>query len=316
MEEEQKESLKGIGYGASAYFLWGLLPLYWKLVGHVPSDEVLAHRFIWSFVFTAAILLMMGKGKTFIKELKEIISRKKQFLGIILASLFISINWFTYIWAVNNDHVIEASLGYYINPLVSVMLGIIVLKETLSRWQVISFILAATGVLIMTLSYGDVPWAALSLAISFGLYGLFKKMVNAGSLTGLAIETMILTPVALFYVVMLHQAGQSSFLLDGTATVPLLIGAGVATAVPLLLFASAARRVTLTMVGFLQYLAPTLTLILGVFLYNEPFTSVEMAAFSFIWTALIIFSFAKTRLFRKMENRLFPKQAFAKSKNV
>ncbi|WP_257349964.1 EamA family transporter RarD [Pseudalkalibacillus decolorationis] len=303
-EEQRKEQVTGVAAGAGAYMLWGFLPLYWKLVDHVPPGEVLAHRIIWSFAFMVLILFLMKRMKKFVRELKEITSNRKKLIGIIFASLFISLNWFAYIWAVNNDHVVEASLGYYINPLVSVLLGIIVLKERLSFWQLISFLLAMVGVLNLTLHFGSFPWVAFSLALSFGFYGLLKKLVKLGALTGIAIETMLITPVALIYVSIIGTNGTSAFQFSDMNTLLLLFGAGVVTAIPLLLFATGANRISLSMIGFLQYIAPTIMLFLGIFLYDEPFSQVHLVSFTFIWTALAIFSLANTRLLARFEPRL------------
>ncbi|WP_349409424.1 EamA family transporter RarD [Pseudalkalibacillus sp. SCS-8] len=306
-EAQRKEHLAGVAAGAGAYILWGILPLYWKLIQHVPSEEILAHRMIWSFVFMLGVLMVMKRINKFIRELKELFTNKKKLLGLIFASIFITINWYTYIWAVNNNHVVEASLGYYINPLVSVLLGIIVLKERLSFWQIISFLLATIGVLNLTLHFGSIPWVAISLALSFGLYGLLKKMTALGALTGLTIETMFITPIALIYVSFLVNDGSNSFVMADPNTALLLFGAGVATAVPLLLFATGANRISLTMIGFLQYIAPTIMLVIGVFLYNEPFSQVHMISFIFIWIALSIFTLANTKLLARFEPRLSKK---------
>lgn len=295
MHDESKELLKGTWYGASAYMLWGILPIYWKLVNHVPSDEILAHRIIWSLLFMIIILISLNKWKGFITDCKVIFRNKKTILGVSLASLFISINWFTYIWAVNNNQIVETSLGYYINPLISVLLGIIVLKEKLSSLQAFSVILAAIGVLYLTINYGSFPWIAITLALSFGFYGLAKKLVNIGALTGLTIETLMITPVALLYLTFIHSDGGGSFELVNSSTTLLLMGAGAVTAIPLLLFASGARRIPLSLIGFLQYIAPTLQLLLGVFLYHEPFTDVHVVSFTFIWIALITFTVSRTK---------------------
>ncbi|WP_261134862.1 EamA family transporter RarD [Bacillus sp. Marseille-Q3570] len=303
-DNQKREQVAGVSAGAGAYILWGFLPLYWKLINHVPSEEILAHRMIWSFVFMLIVLGILRRQKKFTQELKELFANRKKLLGLIFAAVFITLNWYTYIWAVNNNHVVEASLGYYINPLVSVLLGVLVLKERLSFWQIISFILAAVGVLILTIHFGSVPWVAISLALSFGLYGLLKKLVALGALTGLTIETLFITPVALLYVSMLEVNGTSAFQFADLTTTLLLIGAGVATAVPLLLFATGANRISLSMIGFLQYIAPTIMLFLGIFLYNEVFSQVHLIAFMFIWIALSIFTLANTRLLARFEPRL------------
>lgn len=278
----------GIIYTTLAYVLWGFLPIYWKLVEDVPAGETLAHRIVWSFIFMLGIVLILRKWTPFIQELNVIIRNKKRLLGITLASIFISLNWLTFIWAVNSDHVIQASLGYYINPLISILLGIIVLKEKVTRRQGLSFILAGIGVIYLTFSFGVFPWISIILALTFGFYGLLKKMVNVSAMFGLTIETMIVTPIAGLY---LFTIPESSFTLENLASPVnfLLIGAGVVTAIPLLLFASGAKLIPLAMVGFLQYIAPTIMLILGVFLYEETFTSGHAVAFVFIWSALFIY---------------------------
>ncbi|WP_373894082.1 EamA family transporter RarD [Virgibacillus natechei] len=278
----------GIIYTALAYVLWGFLPIYWKLVEDVPAGETLAHRIVWSFIFMLGIVLILRKWTPFIKELNVIIRNKKRLLGITLASILISLNWLTFIWAVNSDHVIQASLGYYINPLISILLGIIVLKEKVTRRQGLSFALAGIGVIYLTFSFGIFPWISIILALTFGFYGLLKKSLDVSAMFGLTIETMIVTPIAGLY---LFAIPGSAFTLESLASPVnfLLIGAGVVTAVPLLLFASGAKLIPLAMVGFLQYIAPTIMLILGVFLFDEPFTSGHAVAFVFIWSALFIY---------------------------
>ncbi|MCF6139247.1 EamA family transporter RarD [Pseudalkalibacillus berkeleyi] len=303
-EIEKKDHAAGIAAGAGAYILWGILPLYWKLIDYVPSEEILAHRMIWSFAFMLIVLLVLRRTKKFVQELKDLISNQKKLVGLTLAAIFITINWYTYIWAVNNNHVVEASLGYYINPLVSVLLGIIVLKERLSFWQIVSFILATIGVLNLTIHFGDVPWVAIALALSFGLYGLLKKMTALGALTGLTIETMLITPIALLYVSFLVKDGTNSFVLSDPSTSMILLGAGIVTAIPLLLFATGANRISLSMIGFLQYFAPTIMLFIGVFLYHETFSQVHLTSFIFIWIALAIFTLGNTKLLARFEPRL------------
>ncbi|WP_100333157.1 EamA family transporter RarD [Bacillus alkalisoli] len=289
------EHSTGILFAAFSYILWGFLPLYWKVLQHVPAWELLAHRILWSLVFMLVILLAMKKFSTIPLELKTLFANKKRAIGLTLASICITLNWGLYIWAVNTNNIVEASLGYYINPLVSILLGIIVLKEKLSRWQMISIIIASVGVLILTVNFGSFPWIAITLAFSFGFYGLLKKMVQLGAVMGLTIETLLLAPCALLFLSVLQTGGSASFGMDVMTTV-FLIGAGVATAIPLLLFASGAKRIPLSMVGLLQYLAPTISLLLGVFLYNEPFTKIHLIAFMCIWTALTIYTLTVTKL--------------------
>jgi chloramphenicol-sensitive protein RarD len=297
MKIKANEYITGIASGTGAYLLWGILPVYWKLLHSVAPLEVLAHRIMWSFCFLVIIIAITGKLAAFYGELRDLLARPVKLAKVAAASLVISVNWLTYIWAVNNDHVIETSLGYYINPLISVLLGIMVLKEKLSFWQMVSFGLALIGVLNMTLHFGSIPWAALLLALSFGLYGLLKKLVNLGAITGITLETLLIAPVALLYVSHIQKSGYGSFGLGSPDISWLLMGAGIVTAVPLILFAGGANRLPLSIVGFLQYISPTMTLILGVFLYHEPFTAVHLSSFIFIWAALTVFSLSKTRAF-------------------
>ncbi|GGJ53320.1 EamA family transporter RarD [Virgibacillus salexigens] len=286
-----KQDKSGMIYTAGAYILWGFLPIYWKLLDDVSPGETLAHRILWSFIFMFLIVLFMRRWPDFIHEWKQLLHNKKKLFGISLATIVISINWLTFIWAVNSNHVVQASLGYYINPLISILLGIIVLKESFSSRQVLSIILAAIGVIYLTFSYGVFPWVSLLLAVSFGLYGLLKKKVDIGPMIGLTIETMLIVPIAVLHLVLLPN-NTFQFVSFFSTTNLLLMGAGIMTAVPLLLFANGAKRISLAMVGFLQYIAPTLMLFLGVFLYNETFTSAHLIAFLFIWIALINFMLA------------------------
>jgi chloramphenicol-sensitive protein RarD len=308
MKNLDNEQTIGILSGAGAYFLWGILPLYWKLVGSVPSEEVLAHRIIWSFVFMLIILAMLRKISSFKDELYAIFLQPKKLMAIAFASLFITINWYAFIWAVNHNHVIQTSLGYYINPLISVLLGILFLKERLSFWQLISFLLATIGVLNLVFRFGEIPWVSLILAMSFGLYGLLKKKARLGALTGLTIETLLITPFALIYLMTVRSSVADALYIQDSVIFGLLLAAGIVTAVPLLFFASGANRISLSMIGFLQYIAPTLMLVQGVFLYDESFTSVHVVSFTLIWAALILFTFARTKLFRRIEPSFFQRK--------
>ncbi|RYG72230.1 EamA family transporter RarD [Lentibacillus lipolyticus] len=283
-----QENKLGIIYATGAYILWGFLPIYWKLLDTVPAGEILAHRIIWSFVFMIIVVVSVRKWRPFLHECQVILRDKKKLIGISLASVVISMNWLTYIWAVNNDHVIQASLGYYINPLVSILLGMIVLKETLTRRQIFSFVLAAVGVINLTVSFGVFPWVSILLALTFALYGLLKKTVDISAMFGLTMETIIVTPLALLYLFLFSSESLSAAVMT-SGTGLLLIGAGVATAVPLLLFAFGAKQIPLSMVGFLQYIAPTIMLILGVFVYKETFSIAHLLSFVLIWIALVLY---------------------------
>jgi chloramphenicol-sensitive protein RarD len=285
---ERNTDKVGVLYAAFAYILWGFLPIYWKLIDYISAGEILAHRIVWSFVFMIFVVLVARKWSGFMEECKTIFRDKKKLISITLASIVISLNWLTYIWAVNSDHVIQASLGYYINPLVSILLAIVVLKEKLTRSQTLSVLLAGVGVVYLTISYGVFPWVSLLLAVTFALYGLFKKVVDIPAMFGLTIETMIVTPIALVYLLVLPE-NAFSFSTGSTQGNLFLMGAGIATAVPLLLFASGAKRIPLAMVGFLQYIAPTIMLIIGVFVYHEAFQTEHLISFCFIWSALLIY---------------------------
>lgn len=278
----------GILYGVSAYLIWGLLPIYWKLIDEIAADVVLAHRIVWSFIFMLLFIVFTKRSEAFLDECKRIWQHKKTLWMITSASLVISLNWLTFIWSVQNDFVVQASLGYYINPLVSVLFAVIFLKETLTKGQVLASILAGIGVLYLTISYGVFPWISLTLAVSFALYGLLKKVVNINSSFSLAIETLIVTPIALLYLILAvgGNFGFSSAAMDSNL---LLIAAGVATAVPLLLFGYSVLYIPLSMAGFLQYIAPTIMLCIGVFLYDEPFTVAHGITFSLIWISLILY---------------------------
>ncbi|MDT9025015.1 MULTISPECIES: EamA family transporter RarD [Rossellomorea] len=289
----------GIIYTAFSYFLWGILPIYWKWLNHVSAYEILANRIFWSFWFMLLFLFVSKRWKDFSLYLKTSLTKKKQLFALLLASLLISTNWFIYIWAVNTNQMVEASLGYYINPLVSVLLGVFILKESLSKAQMVSFGLAAIGVLILTISYGDFPWIAIGLAFSFGLYGLAKKLIQVESSIGLTLETLTIAPVSLLYLGYMYNEGSMSLFHVSLGTDLLLMGAGAVTAIPLLFFSKGAQQIPLYMVGFLQYIAPTLTLILGIWVYNETFSFTHLISFMFIWLALTIFTASRVQYARK-----------------
>ncbi len=279
----------GVIYAVIAYTLWGILPLYWKMVDGVFSMEILANRIVWAFTFT---IIIIGVTKQW-EELKCIVKNKKQRFYILIASILIAFNWGLYIWAVNSDKIVDASLGYYINPLLAVALGVMIFKEKLSYLQGGALLVAAIGVIIKTIQYGKIPWISLGLAISFALYGAVKKSITANSIVGLTLETTMLTPIALIYIASRQLNGVSAFQTEGIVVNLMLIGAGVVTAIPLLLFASGARRLPLSILGFTQYISPTISLLLGVFVYQESFTSVDMISFCLIWGALVIYSISQ-----------------------
>ncbi len=273
-----------------AYSTWGLLPIYWKLFGATPAIEVLSHRMIWSAVFLSGILLVQRR----LDDLLALLRSPRQVLVLLLTASLLSFNWELYIYGVNSDRVVEASLGYYINPLVTVLLGFVFLKERLYRGQQVAVALAVVGVGYFIWRLGTVPWIALALAISFAFYGLLRKVVPVAPLVGLAVETLLITPITLLFVVWLGVTGQGRFGESLPMTL-LFIGAGVATSMPLLWFNNAAKRLKLATLGFFQYLAPSLSLLLGVFVYGEPFTPVHAVTFGCIWAALLLYSVTALR---------------------
>ncbi|MET3575381.1 EamA family transporter RarD [Bhargavaea ullalensis] len=297
MDGKEKQ---GIIWAAAAYLLWGILPIYWKLLGHVPSSEILAHRIFWAFITTMAVVLITGQAGKLKADFLELWKRKKEFWSLFAASVLVSGNWFLFIWAVNNGHIVQTSLGYYINPLLSILLGIIFLKERLLAAEKVAVLLAAAGVLIITISFGQFPWLSFGLAMSFAFYGLLKKTIHLDALRGLTIETAFIAPFAAVYLAVVFAGGDSAFLHSGSKSATLLVLSGAATAVPLVLFAKGAQNIPLYLLGFLQYIAPTLMLFLGVIIYGEPFGLIELIAFSFIWSGLILVTASKFRLMRKM----------------
>jgi len=269
-----------------AYTLWGILPVYWKALQAVPALEILAHRTVWSLAF---VLLLLAARRQW-DWLRQARKRPRMLLVFGLTTCLLGANWFTYIWAVNSGHVVDSSLGYFINPLFSVLLGVLFLGERLRPGQGLAIAFALAGVLFLTVAYGAFPWIALTLAGTFGLYGLLRKTASLGSLEGLALETALLSVPTLAYLLALESAGTGSFGHTGATTSLLLAGAGVVTAFPLLMFAYAARNVTLATVGILQYIAPTLQFLLGVLVYGEPFSQDRLIGFAAIWVALAIYS--------------------------
>lgn len=276
---------KGIWYAIGAYAFWGLFPIYWKWLHQVGALEVISHRIIWSCVILIIVIVALRQWNAFRQA-----ALKPRILKIYaVAGVLLTINWLVYVWAVNAGFVVESSLGYYINPLVSVVLGVVFLHERLRSWQWLALAIATIGVLYLTIVYGSLPWIALALALSFGTYGLVKKTAPLGSLYGLALETSIVFIPALAFLLFVEATSQGAFLHDGIVPDLLMMGAGVVTTIPLLLFASATQRIPLSLIGILQYVSPTEQFLLGVLVYGEPFTPVQFIGFAMVWIALIIF---------------------------
>jgi chloramphenicol-sensitive protein RarD len=277
---------KGLWYALGAYAAWGLFPIYWKWLHQVDAVQLIGHRIGWSFI----ILIVFIVATRQLKDLRQAASNRRILLIYCVAAVLIGINWLVYVWAVNANYIVETSLGYFINPLLSVLMGVIFLRERLRPFQWIPVVLAASGVIYLAVAYGRLPWIALTLAFSFGTYGLVKKLAPLGSLYGLTLETGILFVPALIYLFYADRTGTGVFLHSSLTTNLLLIGAGVVTTVPLLMFASAAQRLPLTMVGIMQYIAPTLQFLLGVLVYKEPFDHTHLIGFGIVWVALILFA--------------------------
>ncbi len=277
---------RGVVAGIAAYTFWGLFPLYWRFLEKDPAIEILAHRMVWSLVFIA-ILLTVQKEWSW---LREAFRSRRTVLLYTLAAVLLAVNWFTYIWSVNAGYVVEASLGYFINPLINFLLGVIFLGEKLRIGQVAAVVLAALGVVYLTINYGSLPWISLVLAFTFGTYGLIKKTASLESMHGFSLETMVLFLPAFGYLLYRESAGIGAFGHQGALTTLLLVLAGPVTSIPLLLFGYAARRIPLSMLGFIQYIAPTLQFLIGVFVFLEPFPPARLVGFSIIWLALLVYT--------------------------
>jgi chloramphenicol-sensitive protein RarD len=276
---------KGILYAAGAYFIWGFFPIYFKAIEQISAFQVTAHRVVWSFLF----LILVVAARRELRGLRALITRRI-LLIYLAAGALLAVNWLTYVWAVSSGFVVEASLGYFINPLVSVVLGVVFLHEKMRPAQWLPVALAACGVTYLTISHGSLPWIALVLAFSFGLYGLMKKLAPLGSLHGLVLETGAIFVPALLLLVISEASGTGAFGHAGVLPSLLLALVGVVTAIPLLLFATGAKNVPLTTLGLLQYIAPTIQFLIGVLIYGEPFTPERLVGFGIIWVALVIFS--------------------------
>jgi chloramphenicol-sensitive protein RarD len=275
---------KGIWYALGAYIFWGLFPVYWKILAGIPALQLLGHRIFWSFLLLIGIVLIVRQGKIF----RTFLNRRVLIIYAV-AAILIAINWLTYVWAVGMGFIVETSLGYFINPLLSVLLGVVFLRERLRPLQWLPIGLAGAGVLYLTFAYGTLPWVALTLAISFSFYGLVKKTAPLGALHGLTLETGILFLPALFFLLYSEFSGTGAFMHSATLLDLMLVGAGLVTVFPLLMFASAAQRIPLTMIGVLQYINPTMQFLLGVLIYKEPFDHHRLIGFSVVWVALILF---------------------------
>ncbi len=278
--------MRGYLSAAAAYILWGFLPFYWKTLHHVPSFQVMLNRIVWCFVFLLIVSAFRRRNPfLYFKNLRL-------FGAVLLTGLILSVNWFVYIFSVNSGRIVEASLGYYINPLVSIILGMIFFRERLNRLQVTALILAAAGVLYMTIDYGRFPYIALILAVTFGFYGLLKKYFSFDSIDGLMAETFAVTPVAVIILIFFTVRGENALFAGSLRDDIFLILSGVATGIPLYFFGEGAKRIPLSAMGFLQYIAPTLMLMTGILYYREPFLRAHIIGFSLIWTGLAVYTYS------------------------
>ncbi len=291
---DNTDSPRGLAFAICAYFMWGFLPLYMKTVAHVPAAEVVAHRIIWAVPVAAALLIWLGRTR----DLTEALRSPKTLAMAALTAGLITFNWGIYVWSIAAERVLDAALGYYINPLFSVLLGSVLLRERLTRPQLLAVGLALGAVIVLWVDAGSLPWPALGLTVSWGFYAFFKKSLPIGPNQGFLLEVLILLPPAAAYVIYLQSTGQGHFTAAGSDTA-LLIGAGVVTAVPLIIYANGAKLLRLSTIAILQYIAPTLIFLNAVFLFGEPMGQARMIAFPMIWAALVIYSASLWRQLRR-----------------
>lgn len=280
------DSRRGLAYGVAAYGLWGIFPLYWSALGDASAVEILAHRVVWSMATMAIGLVLVRRTRQF----RAILGSRRALTLLTVASLVIAVNWGGFIYGVNSGRVVEVSLGYFINPLVTVLMGVAFVHERLRPWQWFAMAVAGLAVVILTVDHGGLPWVALVLAFSFGTYGLMKKFAGVEAVESLTFETLVLAPVAVGYLIMLGQRGEGSFTSGGPDHAVLLASTGLVTAIPLLCFGAAALRIPMTTLGLLQYIAPTLHFALGLWVFHEPMSAVRWIGFLLVWGALAIFT--------------------------
>ena len=299
MAGKRSEYSLGLLFGFSSYIIWGLFPLYWPLLEPANPLEIVSHRAVWTLVFCLIVLALSKQIRTTLVVMKN----PKTMAALLLSTILVSINWITYIWAVNNGHVVEAALGYYINPLIIIAFGVILLREKMRPLQWVAVAIAAVGVLVLTIDYGRLPWVAISLALSWGSYGLVKKKLNLGALEGLAIETLISFIPYVGYLIFLGNQGTGQFGHDPLLTI-LLISAGAVTAIPLLLFNGSTTRLPYSTIGLLQYITPTIQFSIGVWLRHEDMPTARWIGFIVIWFALAALATDLVRSSRAVDNRI------------
>lgn len=294
--EQQKRAREGVIFAIVAYTIWGLAPIYFKAVAHVPPFEVLAHRIIWAFVLVLILIIATGR----IQRVAAAFKAPALLVKLAIAACLIGFNWLLFIWAVANDFILEASLGYYINPLLNVVIGMVFFAERLRRLQVVAVVMALLGVVVQLVTFGSIPWVALTLAASFATYGAIRKKLPFDSLTGLWLEILLLLPFILIWFGFFAQSDTTNLLQNGWQLNTLLVMAGIVTTVPLLFFTSAAQRIRYSTLGFFQYIAPSLMFVLAVGVYGEAFTMDKVITFAIIWSALAIYSFDAAKTHRQI----------------
>lgn len=288
---ENEDSLNGFLFALTAYLLWGVLPIYLKLLDHIPAPEVVAHRILWSVPIAGVVLVVLGRTK----DVRAALTSPRMLAQAALTASLITINWGVYVWAISVDRTVDAALGYYINPLLSVCLGAILLGERLKPLQLAAIALAVIAVVILTWQTGSMPWIALVLAGSWGFYALFRKTLPVGPSQGFFLEVLILSVPALGYTIYLYGSGQGHFMAGGSKDTLLLMGCGLVTAIPLLFYANGAKLLRLSTIGMMQYIAPTFVFLVAIFIFEEPFPPAKLVAFLFIWAALILFTLSMLR---------------------
>lgn len=292
------EYKKGIFFALGAYVLWGILPIYWELIDHIGAFEILAFRIIFSMIFMILLLVVGRKQReAFLRDVNQLFTHPVQLVAIIVAGYVITINWGTFIWAVTNGHVLQSSLGYYINPLVSIVLALIFLKERFNKFEWLAIIFALIGVLYMTIKIGEFPFVSIMLALSFGVYGLLKKIVHIDAISSIAIECIVTAPAGIIYVIYLWQQHHMTFGFNMSSF--WLVFSGAVTAIPLILFSAGAKRIPLSLTGFIQYVGPTIMFILGIFVFKEKFDVHQLITFIFIWIGIILYSISQYMKDRK-----------------
>ncbi|MDX1705888.1 EamA family transporter RarD [Pseudidiomarina sp.] len=286
MTDSALRGRQGVLFAIAAYTMWGVAPIYFKLLQAVPALEILSHRILWSFVLVLMLILLLRRKD----RIMPILRHRSHMLKLTLATFLLAGNWFLFIWAINNDHILDASLGYYINPLLNVAIGMAFFSERMRKMQLLAIALAVTGVLIQIISFGSVPWIALTLAFSFATYGAIRKRLPVDSITGLWLETLILLPIVLFYLAFIAESAAVDMTTNSWQLNSLLVAAGIVTTAPLLCFTAAAQRIRYSTLGFFQYIGPSMMFILAVWVYGEPLATDKLVTFAIIWSALLLYS--------------------------